>query len=389
MNNSQFKIPNKLTTISLILIVIGIGAAVFGFINNPLRTWANYLICNYFFISLVIGATFFAALQRIAQAGWSAMFERIPSAMSCYLPYAAGFTLVLILFGSHHLYQWMNSDLLKTDELLRHKSAFLNSTFFSIRAVIILGSWIFFTRLLRKFSLTEDQVGGTENFKKSEFFSRVYLFVLALTFSLASYDWIMSIDYHWFSTLFTIVNLVSSFFHGSASVVLIVLLLHKMGYFPKLNHAHLRDLSKYMFMLSIMFGYVWFSQYFLTWYSNIPEETTYYMIRTNSEWHLTFISTIVFNWLFPFLFLLNNKIAENVNAMILTAVVLMVGFWIDIYMQVMPGVTGHNSIGFIELGMFLGFLGVFIFVVAKSLSKANIIPVNHPYLNESFSHKSH
>src|ERR1035437_2482484 len=162
-----------------------------------------------------------------------------------------------------------------------------------------------------------------------------------------------------------------------------------MGYFPKLNHAHLHDFSKYMFMLSIMWGYVWFSQYFLVWFSNIPEETIYYVPRISPEWNTTFLANVVVNWLFPFLFLMNNRIAENMNALITTAVVLLVGFWIDIYMQIMPGVTGKNSFGIIEVGVFLGFLGIFIFAVSRSLAKANLIPVNHPYLNESFTHNSH
>lgn len=378
MNDSQFKIPPKLTAVSVILLVIGIVSAISGFASNPVRIWGNVLICNYYFICLVIGATFFAALQRITQAGWSAMFERIPGAISGYMPFAAVLTLLMVFFGSHSIYHWSP-----------HKAGYLNFPFFSLRAVIFLGAWLFFTLLQRKFSVDEDQVGGLENFKKAEFYSRVYIFVLAPTFSLASFDWIMSIDSHWFSTIFAIINLVSAFLHGSAAIILITLILYKMGYFPKLNSAHLHDFSKYLFMLSIMWGYVWFSQYFLIWYGNIPEETIYYVSRTSHEWNATFLANVIINWCFPFLFLMNNRIAGNINALIATSVVLLVGMWLDIYMQVMPGLTGKNSFGMIELGMFLGFLGIFILAVTRSLSRANMVPTNHPYLNESFLHQAH
>jgi hypothetical protein len=138
-----------------------------------------------------------------------------------------------------------------------------------------------------------------------------------------------------------------------------------------------------------MWGYTWFSQFFLIWFSNIPEETIYYTTRTSSEWRFAFFSDISINWLFPFLFLMLNKIAKNPKTLMFAAIVLLIGLWLDIYVQVMPGVTGINKIGFIEIGTFMGFCGIFIFSVAKTLSRANLIPVNHPYLQESLLHELH
>jgi hypothetical protein len=268
--------------------------------------------------------------------------------------------------------------------------------FFIIRSVVILSAWIFFTVLLRRLSLKEDKVGGLQYFNKSEYYSKVFIFVLALTFSLGTFDWVMSIDAHWFSTIFAVKNLISAFFHGSAVITLIVILLHKQGYFQKLNSSHLHDFSKYMFILGIIWAYMWFSQYLLIWYGNMPEETVYYQTRNSSEWSGLFYANVAINWLFPFLFLMLNKIAKNINALLVTAVVLMAGMWIDLYVQIMPGSTisetaplGVNAIGFIEIGTFLGFLGIFVFAVTRSLGKANLIPENHPYIEESLMHKLH
>jgi len=324
------------------------------------------------------------------------LFEVIPEAMGSYIPYAAVLMLIFIILGAHSIYHWTHHDVVETDLLLKHKSPYLNMPFFIIRFVIFFSAWIFLITLLRRLSLKEDKIGGMKYFHKSEFYSKVFIFVLALTFSLGTFDWVMSIDAHWFSTIFAVKNFISAFLHSSAVITLIVILLHKQGYFTKLNKSHLHDFSKYMFMLSIAWAYIWFSQYLLIWYANMPEETVYYQTRLSNEWSGVFYANVVFNWLFPFLFLMLNKIAKNMNALLVTAVVLMIGMWIDLYVQIMPGSTisetapmGVNSIGFIEIGTFLGFLGIFIFAVSRSLSKATLIPHNHPYIKESLMHELH
>ncbi|MBT3210070.1 MAG: quinol:cytochrome C oxidoreductase [Bacteroidetes bacterium] len=394
--DKAYTVSPKLRIASIILVLIGIAAIIVGFLSNPQRTWANYLINNYYFISLAIGATFFMAIQYITQSGWSSMFKRIAEAMGSYIPYAAVLLFIFVLFGAHSIYHWSHHDAVEADALLKHKSPYLNTPFFIIRYLIIFAVWIVLIALLRKFSLKEDLIGGMEYFHKSEFYSKVFIFALAVTFSFGTFDWIMSIDAHWFSTIFAIKNLVSAFLHGSAILALIVILLHKQGHFPMLNKSHLHDLSKYMFILGIIWAYMWFSQFLLIWYANMPEETFYYQTRISGEWKVLFYVNVILNWLFPFLFLMLNKIAKNINALLITAVVLMIGMWVDLYLQVMPGSTisesspmGINSIGFVEIGMFLGFLGLFIFAVSRTLSKAKLIPENHPYIEESLMHELH
>ena len=387
--NKTITVPGNVKILCAGLLAIGIGATFLAFSQNPQRAWGNYLICSYYFLSLAVGASFFAAIQNITQAGWSAMFKRIPESIIGFLPYAAFFIIITGFFGAHSLYHWANEDMVRSDSILLHKSPFLNVPFFLVRTVLSLGLWIALASLLRKISLREDHEGGTDHFIKSEFYSKVFIFVLAFTFSLGTFDWIMSIDSHWFSTIYAAKNFISAFLHASAMIIILVSILYKKGYFPALNSSHLQDFSKYLFMLSMIWGYMWFCQFFLMWFANIPEEVSYYTVRLTSEWKTLFFSDLLVNWTFPFLFLFHNRICQNINALVLTSVIVLIGFWLDIYLQVMPGLTGMNSIGAGEIGIFLGFWGVFIFAVTRTLSKASIIPINHPYIKESTAHETH
>jgi len=385
----QLKVSGTFRIITLTLIIIGAGTILFGLISDPKRTWANYLIVNYYFLSLALGGAFFLVIQSISQSGWSAAFRRLPEAMMAYIPFAAVFFL-LLWFGIHDLYHWSDSDAVANDTLLQHKSVFLNVPFFFLRMIICFTLWIILTRLLRKNSLLED-LAGPETiialFSKSERYSKIFIFVFAITFSLSTFDWIMSIDVHWFSTIFALKNLVASFLHGVSILTLIIFILYKRGYFPFLNEYHLHDLARYIFMLSIVWGYFWLAQFMIIWYGNIPEETVYYFVRWQEGWKVLFFLEIILNWAIPFLILLPVKTSRNMT--VITAVIffLIIGQYLDLFVQIIPGTTGLLRFGWIEGGLFLGYAGLFSLVIAISLSKAKIIPSNHPYLDESINHR--
>ncbi|PKP31145.1 MAG: quinol:cytochrome C oxidoreductase, partial [Bacteroidetes bacterium HGW-Bacteroidetes-17] len=274
--DKELTISSKFKNAAYALIGIGIIAFIYGFIKYPERAWANLLINNYYFLALTIGATFFMALQYITQSGWSSGFVRIPQAIANFFPVLL-LLMIPLLFGLHHLYHWSHAEEVAQDAILQHKAPYLNVPFFIIRFFIYFAVWIGLTQLLRKFSHNEDLEGGLKYFEKSEFYSKVYIFSLALTFSLATFDWVMSIDAHWFSTIFAIRNFAMSFYHAVVLITIIIILLNKLGYFPFFNKYHLQDLTKYIFILSIIWAYTWFSQYILIWYANIPEETVYYV----------------------------------------------------------------------------------------------------------------
>lgn len=389
---TQFTFTKNLRFITYGLMLIGIIALGVGFMQDGMRGWANVLLNNYYFLSLAIGASFFLALQYITQSGWSSAFKRIPESMSMYIPVAAVIMIILIL-GMKTLYSWIEPETRGFDEhqlhLIQHKSSYLNETFFIVRLILYFAVWIIMTRLLRNFSLKEDMEGGLVYFQKSEYYSKVYIFTLALTFSLATFDWLMTLEPTWYSTIYSLKNFVAAFFHGSNMIVLIVLILYGQGYFPFINNAHWGDFSKYVFILSIIWAYFWFSQYLLIWYANIPEETTYYVERLTGPWKVNFYVNLVLNWLIPFMILLPNYFARKKFILAFVIICTMVGQYTDLYEQIIPGTTGVFQIGFVEVGSFLGFAGLFAYIFMRTLSRASLIPENHPLLQESLNHSGH
>ncbi len=370
-----------------ILIAIGVVAIVAGFLSGEgERAWANLLLNNFLFLSLALGALFWMALQAITQSGWSAAFVRIPQAMTSYVMVSALLWIVLY-FGLPHLFHWVEES--AHDPVLIHKSPYLNVPFLIGRTVLFFILWIWITQRIRTLSVKEDTVGGLDSFNKIEFLSKVFIFVLGISFIFVGIDWVMSLDAHWYSTLFSIKLFVSAFIHGSALVALFVLVLNRYGYFPFLSSANRHNFSKYMFMLSIMWGYMWFMQYFLIWYGNLPEETEYYHVMREQGFQGLFLAEIFINWFFPFIFLMWNRIAKNGTALIITAVVLLIGQYIEIYNAVMPHTVHKTAFGFTEIGSYLGFAGLFLFTVVTALSKHALIPKNHPYLQESIHDGEH
>lgn len=381
----ELKVSNGFRIIAGICILIGVAGFVFGFMNEPDRTWANYLINNYYFFSLAMGGVFFFVIQYISQSGWSAGLKRVPEAFMSYLPYAAFFFL-LLYFGSHSLYQWTHEEAVSHDPLLVHKSPYLNIPFFMIRIVIYFSLWILLTRILKKFSTREDEIGGLKYFEKSEHYSKILIFILAFTFTLSAFDWVMSISPHWYSTIFALKQMVSAFLHGVSVMILIIFILNKKGYFTFLNKYHLHDLTRYMFMLAIIWGYFWFSQFMLIWYGNIPEETVYFYYRWDPGWKSLFFAEIILNWAVPFFVLLPIKASRSMTVMTIVIILLIIGQYVEQYLQIIPGTSEKLQFGLIEITTFIGYAGLFVYVVISSLGRRKIVPVNHPYLQESLEH---
>ncbi|MDP2336462.1 MAG: quinol:cytochrome C oxidoreductase [Bacteroidota bacterium] len=368
------------------LIGIGIISMVAGFILDPERAWANYLLNNYYFVSLAVGAAFFGAIQYISQAGWSSAFKRIPEAMASYVPVAAVFFL-LMYFGMHSLFHWSHEGIAGTDALLAHKAPYLNIPFFFLRVVLFFSLWIFMIRLLRKISLKEDAEGGMNWFYKSEKYSKIIIFIIAVSFSLFAIDMIMSLEPHWFSALFAAKSFIAAFLHASTVITLIVIILYKIGHLPMLNRSHLHDFSRYIFMLCIIWGYFNFVEFMLIWYGNIPEETIFFVSRSKGAFGVLFFANMILNWFIPFLFLMPRMTSRSKLFLIPVIILMMIGQYTELYYYIWPAVVHEAKFGLFEIGTYLGFLGLFTLVVTNTLSKASLVPRNHPYLEESIYHQ--
>jgi hypothetical protein len=388
----QLRVSGSFKIVTLIMVCLGILAFISGMISQPQLTWANYLIVNYYFLSLAMGGLFFFVIQNITQSGWASAFQRVSEAMMSYIPFAAVFFL-LFYFGMKDVYHWTHAEDVASDPILMHKSVFLNIPFFIIRMIIYFSLWIVFSLKLRDLSLKSDLADPSDHnsimkfFGKTEVYSKVLIFILAITFSLSAFEWIMSIDTHWYSAIFALKNIVAAFLHGVSVLTLIVFILHKKGYFPFLNKFHLHDFARYIFMLSIIWGYFWFAQFMIIWYGNLPEETAYYYLRWQAGWKVLFFCEIGLNWAIPFMLLLPVKASRNMTIITVVILFLILGQYVDLFVQVIPGVTGVMKFGWLEAGLFIGYAGLFAFIVATALSKAKIIPLQHPYLEESLEHR--
>lgn len=383
--DEKYSISPRLKYIAVISVFIGIVTVSFGLYFNSEKTWANLLLNNYYFITIAVGATFFYAIQYIVQAGWSAQFMRIPLAFGSYLT-LAGVLILFLIFGMNSLYHWSLPNAGAYDVLIEHKAPYLNIPFFFMRIIVFFALWIIITRLLTRVSIKEDQVKGIKYFNKSELYSKIYIFVLAISFSLLTFDLIMSIDVHWFSTIFAVKNFVSGFYHAVAIITLIVIVLNRYGHFKSLNNSHLRSFSNYIFILGLIWGYLWFMQFLVIWFANIEEETIYFIVRTKGSWSIFFFLNIILNCAIPFLIFLSGKAKQSKPVIMIVCIILIIGLWVDLYLQIMPGTVGESNIGIIEIGTFAGYAGLFIFVITRALSRIPLIPKNHPYLKESINY---
>jgi hypothetical protein len=391
--NYEFSSTNK--KISFALMAVGVLALVYAFLMHipGQRIWANVLVNSYYFLGVSLIGTFFVALQYVAQAGWSAGLKRVPEAMGQFVPFAGVLVLLAAIGSSHslewnHLYHWMDPQLHDPtsdhyDSIIAGKSAYLNEGFFYIRLFLYIAIWAGFTLLFRNISLKEDQEGGLVSYKKSITFGAIFIVLYAVTGSTSAWDLMMSIDTHWFSTLFGWYNFATFWVAGLSMIALLIIHLKKHGHFTHVNENHIHDLGKFMFAFSIFWTYLWFSQFMLIWYADIPEEVTYYMDRF-SNYAVPFLSLLVINFIFPILLLMSRDAKRNFKFIRLGAVVIIFGHWLDVFIMVMPGAVKADW--GLEFGMLAGFLGAFMYVVLNALSKAPLVPKNHPFLEEAEHH---
>ncbi|WFO18091.1 quinol:cytochrome C oxidoreductase [Cellulophaga baltica 4] len=350
------------------------------------RPWAALYVAAFFFFMISLGVLAFNAIQRAAQAGWSPLLFRVMEGITSYLvPGGIIVFVILALSVAHmnHLFVWMDAEVVANDKLLQGKSGFLNGPFFLIRAAIFLAGWIFYREYSRKLSLAQDAATDDTNFVKNFRWSAAFLVFYLVTESMMSWDWIMSVDPHWFSTLFGWYIFASMFVSGITVIALITIYLKSKGHLQDVNNSHIHDLAKFMFGISIFWTYLWFSQFMLIWYSNIPEEVTYYITRIE-DFKLPFFGMIAMNFLFPLLLLMNSDFKRVNWFVVMAGIVILAGHYLDIFNAIMPSTVGDQwYIGIPEIGAVLFFAGLFIFWVFRALSKAPLQPTRNPFIEES------
>jgi hypothetical protein len=356
--------------------------------NKP---WAAVYVACLFFMLISLGVLAFYAIQQVAQAGWSPVLFRVMQGITSYLlPGSILFFLLLLLSGFHfnHLFVWMNEGVTEVghenyDKIIAGKSGYLNVPFWLIRAAIFLIGWNLYRYYSRKNCLAQDEASDSTFYKKNFKMSAAFLVFFIVTESIMSWDWIMSVDPHWFSTLFGWYVFASFFVSGITVISMVTLYLKSKGYLEHVNSSHIHDLSKFMFGISVFWTYLWFSQFMLIWYANIPEEVTYFLTRIN-DYTLPFWGAVAMNFIFPFLVLINTDFKRISWIIVMAGIVILAGHYIDFYNMIMPATVGDQwFIGVPEIAAILFFLGLFIFVVFTALTKAPLLPKRNPLIEES------
>lgn len=351
--------------------------------NKP---WAAVYIAALFIFLISLGVLTFYAIQNAAQAGWSPVLFRVMEAITSYLVPGGIIVFVLLTLsglGFNHLFIWMDKDVVAHDEIIKGKSGYLNVPFFLIRAALFLAGWIIYRMKTRKNSLELDETGNLDLYKSNFKWSAGYLAFFLVSESMMSWDWIMSVDPHWYSTLFGWYVFASFFVSGITVIALITLHLKSNGYLEHVNNSHFHDLAKFMFGISVFWTYLWFSQFMLMWYSNIPEEVTYFKTRI-ADFNLPFFGMVAMNFLFPVLILINTDFKRVPWIITMAGIIILSGHYLDFHNMIYPATVGSQwFIGIPEIGSLCFFIGLFIFVVFSTLSKAPLLAKGNPLIEES------
>ena len=356
--------------------------------NKP---WSAVYISAFFFFMIALGCLAFYAIQFASQAGWSPLLLRVMEGITAYLLPGSLIVFGLLVLSSmhfNHMFHWMDADLInpesdKFDKLIDGKKGYLNTTFFLIRAAIFIAGWNLYRYLAKKFSQNQELSSDNSWYKKSFKASAIFLVFFIYTESIMSWDWIMSLDPHWFSTLFGWYVFAGMMVCATTTIALVTIYLKSKGLLSAVNDSHIHDLAKFMFAFSIFWTYLWFSQFMLIWYSNIPEEVTYFIQRIE-DYKLPFFGMLAMNFVFPLLLLMNSDFKRVNWFVVMAGIVILLGHYVDIFVMVMPATVGESwSIGFVEIGSFLFFLGLFIFIVFRGLSNTPLELKRNPYIGES------
>ncbi|MBL7740957.1 MAG: quinol:cytochrome C oxidoreductase [Chitinophagaceae bacterium] len=366
--------------------------------HESARFWASLLQNSVYFLLVVNAAMFFMCATTLAWGGWTLVFRRVPEAISAVVPVMGVICLAILLavtFSDNHtIYHWTDTEHVKHDPVLLHKSGFLSKGFFTTVTILTIGLWSLLGWKMRKLSrsLDENPLPNIEEAKKyiwkNTVWAALYLIVFALTvMSSIPWLWLMSIDAHWYSTMYSWYTFASTFVAGVALISLFVVFLKNNDYLELTNDEHLHDLGKFMFAFSVFWTYLWYSQFMLIWYANIPEETVYFKPRAEGAYSGIFWMMFIINFIAPLLILMRRGSKRNYTTVTFMALLIIFGHWLDFYQMVFPAISpDHPPMIYYDFGVALGFVGLIMFVTGRALAKAPLLAKHHPFIKESVIH---
>jgi hypothetical protein len=401
-----FDIPARYRTWSMALMGVGVLSVIVGFIlygtgeNHGTRFWATMLQNSTYFLMVANAAMFFICATTLAMGGFQMAFRRVSEAISVAVIPLGIITLVIliaIIVIDPGIYEWVHPD--KNDKLIMGKSGFLNGGFYITWTILTIGLWIVLGHKMRQISheldnnpLPDAEAGRRYIFKNTVWASIFIVWFGLTVMSVTPWLWLMSLDAHWYSTMYSWYTFASTFVAGLALITLFVIYMKNQGYLEYTNEEHLHDLGKFQFAFSIFWTYLWFAQYMLTWYANIPEETIYFQSRVTSSHHsgaYTGLYWFMFciNFIAPILILMKRGSKRNYATMVFMSIVILFGHWLDFYQMVFASkFSTHVELNLFDFGVAAGFVGLIMYTAGKTMAKYPLLAKNHPFIKESIIH---
>jgi len=357
------------------LVVAGAVAIATGLAVDPRRTWPNLLINGFYATAIAVAGVVFIALQFLTGASWNAGLRRIPEALMAALP-AAGVMMLALFFGRDWLYPAHHAEGGDASAAL---TIYFGAPLFFGRMALFVALWALFAWLIRRASMQQDRQrdagGAARQHERLIRYSAVFIVVFAISFSIASFDWLMSLVPHWTSTIFAVYWFAGVLAGGTAAITLGAVLLAERGYLAGIvDEARLHDLGKLLFAFTTFWAYIWLSQYLLIWYGNVPEEAAYYVSRTNDRWIALFLLNLVLNWVAPFVVLLPRDAKRSAAILKWVAIVVLAGRWLDLYVTVMPEMIPAPSVRPIDVVILCGYGAAVFLIAARALASAPLVP---------------
>lgn len=385
---SQFVPSQGLKTTAYVCTLIGVIGFLIGVFRSQEQVWPAYLTAFFYFASLAIGGLFFAALQSVVSAGWSASVRRLAEAMTAFIPLILIGSVILV-FGLKYLYPWADTERMATDLILQKKQAYLNTPFFLIRVLGFGLLMLVFNYKIVGTSVKQDETGDVKLTHNRLPWSVAFILVFALGYSIFSVDLLMALTPYWYSTIWGVYcfsGLIQSFF---AFMILLTYWVKNSGAVKGyITEEHIHDLAKFLKGFTVFWAYIAFSQFVLIWYANIPEETEFFLLRSHSGWLTISMSLLVFKFIVPFLALLPRWAKRTEGHLKLVCLLILVMQYVDIYWMVYPNFNDNEvHFGFYEVALFAGFAGLFLISMFKFFAKNKPVAVKDPRMHEAISHQ--
>jgi len=400
----RFEIPAGYRTWSMGLMGAGLLSLIIGYFvygrgneASQIRFWASLLQNSVYFLLVVNAAMFFFCATTLAWGGFQLAFRRVTEAIAACVPVIGAITFVILicLVAGHKtiIYEWLDKTKVAQDPVLNGKKGFLNPTFFVVWTTLTIGLWTVLGYKMRSLSRELDSHGltveeGKKYMWKNTVWAALYIVWFALTVaSTVPWLWLMSINAHWYSTMYSWYTFASTFVAAIALMSLFVIYLKNKGYLEYVNKEHLHDLGKFQFAFSVFWTYLWFSQFMLIWYANIPEETLYFKPRFEGPYTGIFYLNLVINFLAPLLIYMRASSKRNYATVTFMSVALLFGHWLDTYQMVFASlIPDHVPLNLFDLGIAAGFVGLILFQTGRVLAKYPLVIKNHPFMKESVIH---